>query len=68
MTSTSESARALGGRRAESYGQAKALGSGAEHSVDALLRIARMALGYRWRMLTAVATVIVAAIFQLLIP
>jgi ATP-binding cassette subfamily B protein len=56
------------GRRAESYGQAKALGSGAEHSVDALLRIARMALGYRWRMLTAVAAVIVAAIFQLLIP
>lgn len=68
MTSTSESARPPKGSRAESYGQAKALGSGAEHSVGTLLRIARMALGYRWRMLIAVGAVIVAAIFQLLIP
>ncbi len=68
MTSIGESARPSEGRSAKSYGQAKALGSGAEHSVDTLLRIARMAFGYRWRMLSAVAAVITAAIFQLLIP
>ena len=68
VTSNNDNAQAATGRRADSYGQAKALGSGAEYRVDTLLRIARMALGYRWRMLSAVIAVIVAAIFQLLIP
>ncbi len=68
VTSISNSNRPNSGRREDSYSQAKALGSGAEHSVDTLLRITRMALGYRWRMLTAVVAVIFAAIFQLLIP
>ena len=68
MTSINDSAQASTGRRADSYGQAKALGSGAEYRVDTLMRITRMALGYRWRMATAVIAVIAAAIFQLLIP
>ena len=33
-----------------------------------LLRIARMALGYRWRMAVAIGATIAAAIFQLLVP
>ena len=40
----------------------------ADKAVNTLLRIARMALVYRWRMLLALLSAIAAACFQLMIP
>ena len=48
--------------------RAEQFAEGSKLEVGILLRIARMGLGHRWRMATAVVATVAAAIFQLFIP
>lgn len=65
-TASSDAARPYEGL--DSTPRAEQFAEGSKLEVGILLRIARMGLGHRWRMATAVVATVAAAIFQLFIP
>ena len=67
-TTTASSDAASPDEGLDNTSRAEQFAEGSKLEFGILLRIARMGLGHRWRMATAVVATVAAAIFQLFIP